>query len=94
VADGPADPAAVVGLAPRRRIPAGETISLRQLSPPADIRRGDRVDAEVHRGLARISVESAAESGGKRGEAILLRNLETGRRFRAKVTGRGKAIVP
>ncbi|MEZ5351237.1 MAG: flagellar basal body P-ring formation chaperone FlgA [Bryobacteraceae bacterium] len=91
---GATDPRPLAGLTPRRPIPPGAPVDPKLLTRPAEIERGDKVEVEVKRGRAKISIESAAESKGRRGDAILLRNLETGRRFRALVAGKGKAVVP
>jgi flagella basal body P-ring formation protein FlgA len=86
--DGP-----IEGLVPRRAVPAGGRISPPLLDRPKEIRRGDRVKVEVAEGRTRLSLECKAESGGRRGDRILLLNETSGRKFLAEIAGAGKAVV-
>ncbi|MEZ5401132.1 MAG: flagellar basal body P-ring formation chaperone FlgA [Bryobacteraceae bacterium] len=83
----------ILGLAPRRAMRAGAAIERRMLERPKLIRRGDRVRVEVRRGSAHLELDSEAETAGRAGDAVLLRNPETGRRFRAVVAAAGRAIA-
>ncbi len=55
--------------------------------------RGDRVEVEVQSGPARLSFEAHAETTGRAGDSILVRNPENGRLFQARVVGKGKVLV-
>ena len=60
-------------------------------SAPPQIVRGDPVRVEAVSGAAHVALESKAESGGRTGDLILLRNAGSGRRYQARVTGPGRA---
>jgi len=61
--------------------------------PPREVERGDAVAVEVASGAAILKFESTAESGGKTGETVLVRNPANGARFRARVVAKGKVLV-
>ena len=86
-------PTEVVGSKPRRRIRAGEPLVLRWLERPNDIEQGETVRVEVTSGLALIRFDAKAETSGRRGDPIYLRNPVSGKRFVALVQGKGKAVV-
>jgi hypothetical protein len=65
---------------------------VRQLTP-REVKAGDRVGVIVRMGAARLSLEALAETSGRMGERITLKNPESGRRFSAVVTGPGQARV-
>lgn len=83
----------VAGATPRRRIRAGEAIEAGWLRRPPEVERGDAVTVEVASGAARLVVEARAETAGRRGEPVAVRNPATGRRFTAVVEGRGRASL-
>lgn len=85
--------AAVVGATPRRRIRAGEALEASWLRLPRDVERGDAVTVEVASGAARLLLEGRAETGGRRGEPVAVRNPASGRRFTATVEGPGRASL-
>lgn len=61
--------------------------------PPREVERGDVVAVEVHSGAALLSLDAAAESGGKAGDLVVVRNPISGARFRARVVAKGKVLV-
>jgi flagella basal body P-ring formation protein FlgA len=83
----------VVGWIPRRPIAAGRVLTGALLDPPKEILRGDAVRVQVQSGAARIVADAIAETAGGRGETILLRNRESGKKFAAVVQGKGQAAV-
>lgn len=89
----PVAAAELAGKAPRRLIPAGAPVTREAVQAPPDVERGDMVQVEALRGRARVEAAARAESAGARGQVVSLRNLESGRRFRATVTGKGRAVV-
>jgi flagella basal body P-ring formation protein FlgA len=94
--EGPAampEPSQVVGRAPRRPIPAGAAIQAAWLEEPAAVRGGERVEVEVRSGPARLRFEGWAQSSGRPGEAIKVRNPANGKIFRATVADRGRVTV-
>jgi len=83
----------VVGLVPRALIRAGSTVLRTQLSRAPEVTRGDVVKVEVTAGSAHLSLEGRAQADGVTGKTILVKNLSSGKDFRARVTGKGKVSV-
>jgi flagella basal body P-ring formation protein FlgA len=83
----------VIGKVTRRGIAVGQRIVLGVLEEPKEVARGERVHVRVVDGLATLSFEGTAESAGKKGESILVRNPASGRNFRAVVEEKGKVVV-
>jgi len=82
-----------VGAVPRRTIAAGEAVYAADLRLPNDVKRGDAVDVEVSCGGALLRFRAKAETGGRRGQKVLVRNPVNGRRFAALVEDKGKVSV-
>ena len=87
------DAEAVAGAVPRRRIRAGEAIRAAWLKRPHEVERGDLVRVEVLSGAARLLFEARAESTGRLGDAVWVRNPSSGQRFQARVEEKGKVVV-
>lgn len=83
----------VEGMQPLRPIAAGQEVRLDQLAPPNDINRGELVSVEVRAGAAHLSFTGRAESAGRAGDPVSIRNLQSNRVFQARVSGKGKALV-
>ena len=83
----------VVGRMPRRSIRPGMPVFRADLSQPFVVQRGESVAVTAIDGAARLTMDATAEASGRPGEVIPMRNPRTGRTFRAKVDGKGKAIV-
>jgi flagella basal body P-ring formation protein FlgA len=83
----------VVGLVPRALIRAGSTVLRNQLSRAPEVTRGDVVKVEVTAGSAHLSLEGRAQADGVTGKTILVKNLSSGKDFRARVIGKGKVSV-
>jgi flagella basal body P-ring formation protein FlgA len=83
----------VTGMIPLRSIAAGSEIRLDNLVRPLDVARGDMVQVEVRLGKARLSLNCRAESAGRKGEMIAVRNPESSRVFRARVEGKDRVLV-
>jgi len=62
-------------------------------APPREVERGDVVAVEVRSGPALVKFEGAADSGGKVGETVSVRNPANGARFRARVVAKGKVLL-
>jgi len=88
-----ASPADAVGKQCRRAIRAGSTIRLHLLTAPPEIQRGDRVLVAASSGRASIAVETKAETAARVGQTVVLSNPDSGKRFKATVTGRGSAAI-
>lgn len=64
-----------------------------RLPTPRDIKAGDDVHVVVTMGAARLSLDALAETSGRVGERVTLKNRESGRRFAATVAGPGEATI-
>ncbi len=72
--------------------------SVRTAKPPAEpaplaVHRGDRVQVKVSAGGVVLKFESEAESSGRPGDTVVIRNPENGNRFAARVEDQGKVTV-
>jgi len=83
----------VVGRVSRRPLRAGLPVRLTDLSEPFQVHRGDMVQVRVISGGAQIDLEARAETAGRQGDVISLRNLQSDKMFRARVEGKQKAIL-
>jgi flagella basal body P-ring formation protein FlgA len=83
----------VNGKVSRRGYPSGSEIWLPTLNAPRDVDRGDMVDIEVLSGGAKLGLTGKAESAGRTGDLISVRNLTSNKIFQARVSGRNKAVV-
>ncbi len=81
------------GSLPRRFIPANSPVWSDSIDPPLDITKGDHVSVTVNSGLATISVDAEAVSSGRCGDPINLKNLESGKVFRARIDSPGQAVL-
>jgi flagella basal body P-ring formation protein FlgA len=83
----------VVGFVPRMLIRSGSTVLRSQLGRAPEVARGDVVKVDVTAGGAHLLFEGRAETDGIAGKTILVKNLTSGKDFRALVTGKGKVSV-
>ena len=83
----------VVGYVPRSAIRSGSTVLRSQLGRAPEVARGDVVKVEVTAGGAHLLFEGKAQTDGVTGKTILVKNLTSGKDFRALVTGKGKVSV-
>lgn len=83
----------VIGRLPRRTIPAGSAILKSTLTSPLDVAKDDPVLVEVRSGAAHLMIDGKAESGGRAGDMIQVKNPQTGKRFPARVESKGKVLV-
>lgn len=94
----PAEPqlpaAQLVGMAVFRPIRAGLPVVLSDLRPPLIVAKGDTLQVTVQRGSVRFNAEVLADTSGRLGEWIQVRNSNSGKQFRAVVDGPGKVHVP
>jgi flagella basal body P-ring formation protein FlgA len=85
--------AAIAGMIPLRPIPAGGEILPSYLAASSDVNRGEPVEIEFRSDSTRLAITGRAESSGRAGETISVRNPESKKLFQARVSGKGKAIV-
>ncbi len=90
---GPKAPADLQGLVAARAIAAGAEILPESLVQPNDVNRGDVVHVDVRCGAARLAFTAKAESGGRSGDYIAVRNPSSNRIFQARIEGRDKVVV-
>jgi len=83
----------VTGLSPRRRILSGQVISRSALEASTEVSRGQMVGVEAHYGAASLRFEARAELAGRVGDRIPVRNMESGKTFRARVVRKGFVAV-
>ncbi len=83
----------VIGRMPRRAIRAGMPVFRADLAEPLQVRRGDMVQVTAISGAAELHMPALAETPGRQGDMISLRNPSTGKMFRARIEGKDKALV-
>lgn len=83
----------VAGMAPLRRIAAGTDVRFENLTRPIDVARGAMVHVEARVGSARVALTARAESEGRIGDLIAVRNIESSRLFNARVEGKDSVLV-
>lgn len=89
------NPQQAVGMIPTRPITAGAEIRESLVTAPSDVNRGDTVEVDVQVNSAHITAEGIAEEGGRCGAIITVRNIKSGRKFRARIEGKDKvSVVP
>jgi hypothetical protein len=71
----------------------GDPIALAPAAAPREIERGDSVTVEVKVGGVRLGFPASAETAGRRGETVLVKNLANGRRLQARVVEKGRVSI-
>lgn len=83
----------VVGLIAKFDIPAGTILTPKILDVPHDVERGATLTVVAEIGRARVEAQCIAEESGRAGTTIAVHNARSGRRFRAMISAKGKAVV-
>lgn len=83
----------VVGRMPRRAIRGGMPVFRSDLAEPLQVKRGDVVQVTAISGGAELRLPALAETAGRQGDTISLKNQTTGKTFRARIEGKDKALV-
>jgi flagella basal body P-ring formation protein FlgA len=83
----------IEGLVPLRTIAAGAEVRSDDVVQPYEVNRGDLVHVEVRSGAARLTLTGRAESAGRVGDLVPVRNLDSSRIFSARVEGRDSVVV-
>lgn len=83
----------LLGMVPLRTIAAGSEIRPEFLTRPNDVNRGDTVHVEVVSGAAHLVLIAKAESGGRSGDFIIIRNPSSNRTFRARIKDKDQVVV-
>ncbi|WP_114417407.1 flagellar basal body P-ring formation chaperone FlgA [Marinospirillum perlucidum] len=87
------DPQAVIGMEVKRRIQAGSILTGRQLNITQAVNAGDEVIIQARSSSLTIRITGEALEGGRIGDQIRVRNLQSGRIIRARILARGLVEV-
>jgi flagella basal body P-ring formation protein FlgA len=77
----------VVGRMPRRAIRMGLPVFRSDLIEPFQVQRGDLVDVTAISGATQLHLAAVAETSGRQGDIISLKNPRSGKFFRARIEG-------
>jgi flagella basal body P-ring formation protein FlgA len=83
----------VLGRLPRGPLHSGAAVRVGQLEAPKDVVVGETVRVDVWDGAAHLKLEARAEATGTRGQTIPVRNLDSQKRFLARVDGKGRVSI-
>ncbi len=87
------DPSELNNLVARRDLQPGLTLTESMLEAPKAVSQGDLVSVLVENGAARIETQGVAVQSGVRGEIISILNPKSGRKYRARIEGKGSVVV-
>lgn len=87
------NPANLIGLVPTRALGAGAEIRPEFLLPRNDVNRGDTVEVDVRFGAAHLAFSAKAETAGRSGDLIAVRNPSSNKLFQARVEGKDRVVV-
>jgi len=83
----------IVGAEVRRRLRPGRPVEAGDLQQPRLVRRGEAVEVIYRHGGLTLTTLAEALDDGTLGQLVRLSNLDSGRRFAARVEGRKRAVV-
>lgn len=83
----------VAGKLTRKHLALGAPVLLTSLDAPKEVKNGSMVRVEVREGAARLEFDGRAETGGRTGELVTVRNPSSGKAFQARVTGEATVLV-
>jgi len=83
----------VIGRMPRRSLREGLPVFRADLIEPFQVRRGDLVDVTAIAGGAQVHMPALAETPGRQGDMVSLKNSHSGKIFRARIEGKDKALL-
>ncbi|MFN4288684.1 MAG: flagellar basal body P-ring formation chaperone FlgA [Brevundimonas sp.] len=83
----------IIGLAARRPLRAGAAVSVRDLSAPQVITRGEIVQVTFDHGGVRLTASGRAQRNAALGEPVQLINTQSGRIIDAVASGPGQAVT-
>jgi flagella basal body P-ring formation protein FlgA len=83
------DAQAVIGMASKRSVRAGQVVQKQWLIAPVLVRRGETVTILAINGPVEVSVVGEALEAGRRDDVIKVRNVSTGKVIRARVSDKG-----
>ena len=91
--DTPRDPDAVIGMAVRRPLREGDSVSLRDLSTPIVIKKDDVISVSFSQGGLSLTLTAKALSDAAVGQSVAVLNTSSKKVIEAMATGRGAAVV-
>lgn len=83
----------VIGRMPRRALRAGLPLFRADLIEPFQVQRGDTVEVTAIAGATQLHMPAVAETPGRQGDTITLRNPHSGKVFRARIEGKDRVLV-
>ncbi len=83
----------VAGQISLKHLRPGDAIALSSVQKPRQVNPGSMVNVEVRDGATRLVLKGLAVSGGRTGDVISIRNLSSGKAFRALVNGDDSVLV-
>ena len=83
----------LIGMTPRRVIPANIPVSHTELSKPRMIERGDLVTMHYKKGPIQVTAIAKAMQSGTKGDVIRVMNVDSKRTLEAQVTGLREATI-
>jgi flagella basal body P-ring formation protein FlgA len=83
----------VVGHMPQIMLRAGSVVLRSNLVEAFQVEKGETVEVTVLSGATHLELEAVAEASGRQGDMIPLRNPRSEKTFRARVDGKGRAVV-
>ena len=92
-ADAPRDADAVIGMAARRPVPEGASVSMRDVSAPIVIKAGDMVSVVYDDDGIHLTLTAKAMSNAAAGDSFNVQNTASKKIIEAVATGPGAAIV-
>jgi flagella basal body P-ring formation protein FlgA len=92
-ADAPSDPDAVIGMAAKRPLRVGATVSARDVGVSQVIKPGDMIQVTYDADGVTLSLQGKALSAGGVGETISVQNPNSHKTVQAVVSGPGSAVV-
>ncbi|MDB5423502.1 MAG: flaD, partial [Phenylobacterium sp.] len=91
--DAPSDPDVVIGMAAKRALRAGATVSARDVGAAQVIKSGEIITVLYEADGVSLSLQGKAMAGGGVGEMISVQNTNSKKFIQALVTGPGQAVV-
>lgn len=82
-----------LGRMARRPLHAGQPILRADLIEPLQVQRGEAVNVTAISGAAELHLIAIAETPGRQGDVISLKNSHSGKSFRARIEGKDRAVV-
>lgn len=83
----------IIGMTGKRTLRAKNMISMRDITPPLLVRKGEEISVKLTRGILSIEMRAIAVEDGAKGDMISIKNINSGRTLKATVIGDKQARV-